>query len=261
MSVGPLIQELRLGLHLSQTDLAHHLAAVSGRKTITRETVSKWENEKVTPGPFWRRHLATVLQVPQSSLEAELVKRRTFLVDAVTLGIAPLAPVQDKADISEIFASVSGGDAELLGAVQTTYRTDLHLSGLAIRDRPTIYRLVKWMHDGATPVLRVNAAGIIAKSRDLELSDMATAAMLRDVEVRRLYLSAVASRVGTRTEALIGELFNPRDAGARWCAAVMLQRKSDEAARAALLRALRTEPVRETIRTIGLAIQGEDPCT
>ncbi|MGS2646068.1 helix-turn-helix domain-containing protein [Streptosporangium sp. G12] len=261
MSVGPLIQELRLGLHLSQTELAQHLAAVSGRTTVTRETVSKWENDKVTPGPFWRRHLATVLQVPLSLLEAELVKRRTFLVDAVALGIAPLVPAQHKVDASEIFASVSGGDAEPLRTIQTTYRTDMHLSGLAVRDRPTIYRLVKWMHDGATPVLRVNAAGIIAKSQDLELSELATAAMLRDAEVRQLYLSAVASRVGTQTDELIGELTNSRDAGARWCAAVMLQKRGGEAAKAALIRALRTEPVRETIRTIGLGIQGEDPCT
>ncbi|MER6172086.1 helix-turn-helix transcriptional regulator [Streptosporangium sp. NPDC001681] len=261
MPLGPLIQELRLGLHLSQADLALQLSAVSGRTTVTRETVSKWENGKISPGPFWLGYLATVLQVPLSLLEAERVKRRTFMTNAVALGVSPLIPTPAKNVANEIFASVSGGDAEPLGTVQTTHWTDLHISGLAVRDRPTIFRLVKWIHEGATPVLRVNAAGIIAKSRDLELSDVAAAALVRDIAIQRLYLSAVTARVGTKTEDLINELFNPRDAGARWCAAVLLQRKGSEAAKSALLRALRTEPVRETIRTIGLGIQGEDPCT
>src|SRR5213594_585603 len=69
MSVGALIRELRLTLGWSQGRLASALCEASQHATVTREDVSRWEHGKRKPGPFWMRHLATVLQVPLHTLE------------------------------------------------------------------------------------------------------------------------------------------------------------------------------------------------
>jgi transcriptional regulator with XRE-family HTH domain len=53
--------------------------------------VSRWENGKRTPGPFWLRHLATVLQVPLSTFDEATMERRTLLTDLAAASIAPLA--------------------------------------------------------------------------------------------------------------------------------------------------------------------------
>jgi hypothetical protein len=53
--------------------------------------VSRWENGKRTPGPFWLRHLATVLQVPSSTFDEARMERRTLLTDLAAASIAPIA--------------------------------------------------------------------------------------------------------------------------------------------------------------------------
>lgn len=102
-----------------------------------------------------------------------------------------------------------------------------------------------------------------------------------DGDVRELYLTAVAARVLRLTwddaaslavggghlpsaeavQAISAELTNPADAGARWCSAVLLARTRDHdpAVTDALVAALRTEPSREVLRTIGSALAGIDP--
>lgn len=60
---------------------------------------------------------------------------------------------------------------------------------------------------------------------------------------------------------LAAELSNPRDVGARWCAAWLLGQDGSSGAMAALAAALRTEPVTETVRTIGMILNADDPCT
>ncbi|MFC0861665.1 helix-turn-helix domain-containing protein [Sphaerimonospora cavernae] len=91
MDLGTVIRELRLTHGWSQGRLAAKLREVSQHATITREDVSRWERGKRTPGAFWLRHLATVLEVPLTALEADPVKRRTFLTDVAALSIAPAA--------------------------------------------------------------------------------------------------------------------------------------------------------------------------
>jgi hypothetical protein len=91
---------------------------------------------------------------------------------------------------------------------------------------------VKWSRTG-TPVLRVNATGILAKMGSASVDNEGIAALQTDGDVRELYLTAVLTRVlhlpwddaarmaeaGTGTDsaqhvdALIAELTNPRDAG------------------------------------------------
>jgi PPOX class probable F420-dependent enzyme len=72
---------------------------------------------------------------------------------------------------------------------------------------------------------------------------------------------AINSRSGPANLALqlCAEVQNPADSGARWCAAWLLAQESSAAARQALARALRAEPVTENVRTIGLLLTGENP--
>lgn len=90
MAIGGLIRELRLALGWSQGRLADALCAVSKHATVTREEVSRWERGKRSPGPFWLRHLATMLDVPLAVLENDKVDRRAFLSSAAATGIAPI---------------------------------------------------------------------------------------------------------------------------------------------------------------------------
>ncbi len=87
--VGELIRDLREARGWSQDKLASALCGVSDRDTVTRETISRWENGKRTPKAFWLRHLATVLEIPLAVLESN-VKRRTFLTDVAAVSIAPV---------------------------------------------------------------------------------------------------------------------------------------------------------------------------
>ncbi len=90
--MGNLIRELRSGRGWSQSRLASELVKVSGRDTITRETISRWERGAIAcPDAFWLRHLATALQVPLDVLESETVDRRRFTsIATVAAGIAPI---------------------------------------------------------------------------------------------------------------------------------------------------------------------------
>jgi hypothetical protein len=108
-------------------------------------------------------------------------------------------------------------------------------------------RLSRWMLDEETAVVRVNAAGILAKIPGQADAEAVARSLRRDEEIRDLYTTAVVARVcgldwetaKRRSSAphefsnprlvaqrFAREVINPRDAGARWCAAAMLQRLS-----------------------------------
>uniref|UniRef100_A0AAU2UZI9 Helix-turn-helix domain-containing protein n=1 Tax=Streptomyces sp. NBC_00003 TaxID=2903608 RepID=A0AAU2UZI9_9ACTN len=70
MTIGELTKILRSGKGWSQADLAERLCNASGRPTLTREEVSRWESGKRSPGRFWLPFLADVLSVPREALEA-----------------------------------------------------------------------------------------------------------------------------------------------------------------------------------------------
>ncbi|WP_439679603.1 helix-turn-helix domain-containing protein [Embleya sp. MST-111070] len=89
MKLGVLIRDLRMARGWSQAALRDNLNRVAGTN-ITREYVSRWESGKRSPGPFWCRHLATVLQVPVAALEGGDVDRRRFLTNGAASAIAPL---------------------------------------------------------------------------------------------------------------------------------------------------------------------------
>ncbi len=88
--LGAVIRDLRESLGWSQSRLATALCTVADHETVTRETVSRWETAKRTPGLWWLRHLATVLQVPIEILEQAGVDRRHFLTGVAGATIAPL---------------------------------------------------------------------------------------------------------------------------------------------------------------------------
>jgi transcriptional regulator with XRE-family HTH domain len=240
MALGALIRDLRQAKGLSQSDLANALCLASGHPTISREEVHRWEVEKVIPGRFWLGHLATALNVPLDLVteEARLsrMNRREFLsLSALTVAQRKVA--------SELTASIAAGDGGPLATVQTTHSTDRVIAALA--DQASTRKLRSWMSDGHSPILRVNAAGILAKLPDQDAAEEVAGVLGADAEVRQLYSTAVIARVGalpwstaaklaagtipTQRQAhflavrLSREALNPRDAGARWCSASLLR--------------------------------------
>ena len=89
------------------------------------------------------------------------VNRREFLsLSALTVAHRKVA--------AELTASIAAGDGGPLATVQTTHGTDLVIA--ALTDQGSTRKLRTWMSDGHTPILRVNAAGILAKLQDQDTS-------------------------------------------------------------------------------------------
>lgn len=168
----------------------------------------------------------------------EALNRRDFI------GVAALAAA-NAAVVSELSASISGGDALPLSVTQTTYGVDRAIA--AVVDPGAHRMLRRWAIDDPDPVIRVNATGILAKVPGQSPADMVVSVLGRDGDVRELYLTAVVARICAldwetardrvvnpstarqpvlMAERLSREAVNPLDAGARWCSAAMLQRLS-----------------------------------
>lgn len=245
MPIGQLIRDLRTLKQWTQAQLADQLAISAGDPTGApgRDAVKRWETGKVIPGKHWIRHLSHVLGVPAGQLAAEAtldrVNRRAFL------GLSTLA-VTHGALASDMAASIAGRDPGPLARVQTTHGADIVTASLA--DKASTANLRHWMLDGDVPILRVNAAGILAKVPGQGQADDIARVLAHDEAVRHLYMTAVASRVcavdwttagriasqpasyGHRADFLAArfarEALNPRDSGARWCSSVMLRELS-----------------------------------
>jgi transcriptional regulator with XRE-family HTH domain len=72
--IGPLLARLRNGRGWSQLRLADTLCQVTGRITVTRHEVSRWERAVRLPGPFWLDALAVALQTPRRELDAAVAR-------------------------------------------------------------------------------------------------------------------------------------------------------------------------------------------
>jgi transcriptional regulator with XRE-family HTH domain len=185
-----------------------------------------------------------------------------------------------------VFADIESGSAHLLATAQTSHATDLAMGALAAGDDRARRSLASWMQRGPTPVLRVNAAGVLAKIGSADLGDAAISTIRTDPDARQLYLTAVASRVlatgweeagqlvttgfpqdghgheAWAAERLLTEIENPRDAVARWCSTVLLHqlhRQLPDAARIGFAQALRREHCRENLRAFAAALAGMSP--
>jgi len=76
-TIGPFLRQLRVEAGRSQTEQAEMLSAISGRP-VTRNEVSRWENEGRLLTPYWQRHYAATFNVPERDLQCavRLAKRR-----------------------------------------------------------------------------------------------------------------------------------------------------------------------------------------
>jgi hypothetical protein len=166
--------------------------------------------------------------------------RRAFMsLSALTVAHGKIA--------TEMTASIGAGDSGPLTQVQTTHGMDLVIASLT--DRASKRKLRLWMNDGDNPILRVNSAGILAKTPDQDLAERVVNVLENDRDARQLYTTAVIARIGafpwsTASRIASGlirptpkqahflasrfatEVLNPRDAGARWCSAAMLRNLS-----------------------------------
>lgn len=245
MPIGQLIRDLRTLKQWTQSQLADQLAISAGDPTGApgRDAVKRWETGKVIPGKHWIGHLSRVLGAPHAQLAAEAtldrVNRRAFLgLSTLALSHGPLA--------SEMAASIAARDPGPLAHVQTTHGADIVTASLT--DKTAVTNLRGWMLSGDVPILRVNAAGILAKLPGQGQADQVARVLAHDEEVRHLYMTAVTSRVcavdwttagriasqpatyghraGFLATRFAKEALNPQDSGARWCSSVMLRELS-----------------------------------
>jgi transcriptional regulator with XRE-family HTH domain len=240
VAIGALIRELRQSRGWSQDDLADAVNALLPEATVNRSDISRYESEKRLPTTARViSALSRALNTPETVLRTETklsrVERRTFL----SLAALPLA---HRCLADEIYSGVAAHDERPLATVQTSHSTDLAIASLV--EAAALPRLRRWMTDGGEAVLRVNAAGILAKLPGQGAAPQVAMVLAADDEVRRLYSTAVAARVcaldwsaaaqfaadpaaaphpGRAARRLAAEALNPRDAGARWCAALMLR--------------------------------------
>jgi hypothetical protein len=209
------------------------------------------------------------------SVLGEDLKRRQLLLGTISALAAGAAP--DTA--ASIANDIDGGRTGMLTGIQTTHATDRAVASLVARSAPSVASLAKWSRSGKA-LLRVNAAGILAKVGSPTVDNEAVSVLQADAEARELYLTAVLHRVlgldwdtaanlAASSEAfnpdqlkrLQAELSNPNDSGARYCSVLLLSRKqrSEPKVTEALLSALRSEPSRENLRVIGAALAGVNP--
>ncbi len=192
-----------------------------------------------------------------------------------------------------IFGDIATGDSALFATAQTSHETDMIIREFVARDDASAASLTGWMNRAPNAVLRVNAAGVLAKIGSTGVTDNVVRTLKSHADTRQLYLTAVASRVlempwdhaarlatvvergpaqlpellsldqaGYAASKLAAELHNPRDGAARWCAVVLmdqLRSASPDIASAAFHAALRTESGTETLRAIGAALAGDNP--
>lgn len=190
-----------------------------------------------------------------------------------------------------VFADLANGKTELLATTQTSHDTDQIIRRFVQHEESCVPVLTRWMRDGATPVLRVNSAGILAKLGAAGIADDVITVLKQDGDARHLYLTAVASRVlsmpwneagklaGSTLDMsgnngiwadraseialrLAQEVQNSQDGAARWCSLVLLSRISRQVPDmtiGTLQRALRIEPCRENLRAIASTLANDDP--
>jgi hypothetical protein len=180
----------------------------------------------------------------------------------------------------QLFRSIAAGDSRPLAGTQTTHTTDLVIGSYVAKHQASRRLLHRWMTQPATPVLQVNAAGVLAKLDDADTIDEVIESLRSNERARRLYLTAVAARVlrlpwgqagmlaqaaerpdvielpDQHRDALLAELANPRDGAARWCALTLLGQNAT-GSRDLLLHRLQVEQSRETLRALGGALAGQ----
>ncbi|MHA5053041.1 SIR2 family protein [Streptomyces sp. SD15] len=176
-----------------------------------------------------------------------------------------------------IFTDICEDDDRRLTEAQTSHETDQFIKDLLLRESVHIATLKRWMNGDGTPLLRVNAAGIISKVGDPRVTSEVIQLLDRDKEIRHLYLTAVIFRVleirweaaerlasepngrplphlltltsdqlKTVASRFCKEALNPRDGVARWLSLRLLQQVTDVASDD-VLRALQAVEEQEDV--------------
>lgn len=150
-TLGEMITALRESRGWSQGRLATVLCELSGRDTVNREHVSRWEHGRRRPGRYWLSHLATALAVPLTTLEladaGEVPDPRT----AVALRIAHQWLVAEPPQLTETRSGRRIGNAQACRIYQRVVELrhlDDHLScrdlePLAIREYAATAKAVR----------------------------------------------------------------------------------------------------------------------
>jgi transcriptional regulator with XRE-family HTH domain len=271
VDVGTLIRTAREARGWSQDELAHALMEASGSPSLSRNYVSRWENGKRGVSRYWSTYLARVLDLPTNALHDASVRRRAFLA-ASSIALFGV-------ETTELLASVASGDDSALSRNIAPYDFSVSLAALATRDPGVKRRLVRWMHDGGSSLVRGNSQGTLFKTQRLDLIELAELSMAHDEQTRKRCMRCFTRRTFAlpwpdaatysayhapehEVQRLAALLTDPADASNRWCAAVYLGEAiqgGSHHARRALVTALHTESSRENLRTIGLALSGEQP--
>jgi transcriptional regulator with XRE-family HTH domain len=135
MAIGPLIRDLRLAKGMSLAELAAELCRLSGRDTVTRHDVSRWESGRRSPQVYWRRYLAQALEVTVEDLSP--VNRREFVAAAVSvpvishsnvrrIGIADVTELRERfARLRELDSYAGGGDTYRLFMGELEFTQDV----------------------------------------------------------------------------------------------------------------------------------------
>src|SRR5256714_5199966 len=169
----------------------------------------------------------------------EDVYRRSVLVGMASAMVGAAVP-----DVAvDVVRDIASERSRLLSTVQTSHEIDKVIGSLVAKDMPSVGSLLKWMRSGSA-VLRVNAAGILAKMGAPAMDNDVVQALKADRESHDLYLTAVVSRVlglpwddagnlavsgqplsdPREVESFATEARNPYDSGARLCSVLMLAR-------------------------------------
>lgn len=92
--IGQIIRAARHKLGMSQYALADELATISGKPTMGRDRVARWERGRQVPRTEWRQWLSAVLKVPREELDAGAVTARRLnrLGDAAGTSATPSPP-------------------------------------------------------------------------------------------------------------------------------------------------------------------------
>lgn len=91
-TIGQIIRAARLRRGLSQYTLGDQLAAISGRPTMGRDRVARWERGRQVPRAEWRKWLAAVLDVPLDELDAAAAVTRRQNRFGNAAGTTPARP-------------------------------------------------------------------------------------------------------------------------------------------------------------------------
>ena len=284
---------LRAALALSATGVADW-------QNFSQRMIAKMTDRDYLKWFAWELHLGNTVACYPASLPSELaewavaeaalpVPGFVFRDEEGRLQLVDHA-LKDILIAQTLSADILLKESTRFALVQTSHATDRILGRFITSERQYEDTLQRWMTDSPDPIIRVNSAGVLAKTQESDVSEAALGQLGKDIEIRQRYTTAVASRVlgmdwvsaeqraqlvgsislwrdlpsvtALKTiRALTRELSSSADAGARWCSAVLLSSFRDDypgEIRDIFHEVLPTESSREVLRVISRSLARKD---